>query len=68
MKQDELRIVKQLGNGKSQKKQDMQEGRLSSYAHAAIADRVRAALCGKLPSSCNNRTSGAVEDAEQNIV
>lgn len=37
------------------KEQDMQEGGLSSYAHAAVADRIRAALCGHLPSSCSNR-------------
>ncbi len=61
MKQNDSSTVKQLENGKSQTGQNMQEKRLSSYEHAAVADRIRAALCGIQPDLKKNKTSGVVK-------
>ncbi|MGI4753267.1 MAG: hypothetical protein ACRYE8_06045 [Janthinobacterium lividum] len=61
MKQDDSSTVKQPENGKRWSEQSMQEQRLSSYEHAAVADRIRAALCGMQSDSENNKTSGVVK-------
>lgn len=64
MKQDDSSTVKQFENGKRWKEQSLQEQRLSNYEHAAVADRIRAALCGIQPDLKKNKTSGVIEDAK----
>lgn len=67
MKQDDSSTVKQPENGKRWQEQSMQEQRLSCYAHAAVADRIRDALCSKLPSTCNDRIKERCNDNTNKI-
>lgn len=61
MKQDDSSTVEQPENGKRWQEQSMQERGLSSYEHAEVADRIRAALCGMQPDLKKNNTAGVVK-------